>query len=484
MGEERECEQANNVRKNTNVPAGAPPRCRCQHGRVRSEPSILHLDLDAFFAAVEQRDKPSLRGRPVIVGGLGPRGVVATASYEARVFGVGSAMPMGQARALCPHAAFLTGRFGAYREVSGIVMGLLAELSPALEPISLDEAFVDLAAGTPPAGDVGWDVDAVRLAGGRLKDAVHAATGLRASVGAGTSKLIAKIASDLDKPDGLVVIAPGTEAALLNPMPVTRLWSVGPATADRLRRAGVHTVAELAATDPDELIGLVGQAHGRLLTRLARADDDRPVSSRRESKSISVEDTFDRDVVERAVLVEVCDRMAARVCRRLVESGLSGRTVTLKIRRHDFVSLTRSATLAGPTDDMRVVTATARRLLTEIDTTDGIRLLGVGISGLSDWSQEDLFAAAEAAEAAERALVDEGPRQPAGPEDPPPDARPRWTPGQDVRHGALGDGWVWGAGLGRVTVRFETRHTDPGPVRTFRADDPSLTPRHVDVPTT
>jgi DNA polymerase-4 len=460
-------------------PAAAGPRPRCQHDGVRSEPSILHLDLDAFFAAVEQRDKPSLRGRPVIVGGIGPRGVVATASYEARVFGVGSAMPMGQARALCPHAAFLSGRFDASREVSGIVMGLLAELSPAVEPISLDEAFVDLAAGPPPPA--GWDVAAVRRAGARLKEAVHAATGLRASVGAGTSKLIAKIASDLDKPDGLVVVPPGTEAALLNPMPVTRLWSVGPATADRLRRAGVHTVAELAAADPDELIGLVGQAHGRLLTRLARADDDRPVSARRESKSISVEDTFERDVVERAVLVDVCDRMAARVCRRLVESGLSGRTVTVKIRRHDFVSLTRSATLAGPTDDMRVVTATARRLLTEIDTTDGIRLLGVGISGLSDWSQEDLFAAAEPG------AVEPGPLAP--PADAPPaaeaerpDSRPRWSPGQDVRHETLGDGWVWGAGLGRVTVRFETRHTEPGPVRTFRADDPALTPRQVQVP--
>ncbi len=469
---------------------------------MRAEPSILHLDLDAFFAAVEQRDKPSLRGKPVVVGGIGPRGVVATASYEARAFGVGSAMPTGQARALCPHAAYLAGRFDAYREVSTIVMGLLAELSPAIEPISLDEAFVDLAAGpTPPEG---WSDATVRDTGFRLKEAVHAATGLRASVGAGTSKLIAKIASDLDKPDGLVVISPGTETALLNPMPVRKLWSVGPATADRLRRAGVHTVAELAAADPDELISLIGQAHGRLLTRLARAEDDRPVSPARESKSISVEDTFDRDVVERAVLLDVCDRMSARVCRRLVSSGLSGRTVTVKIRRHDFASHTRSATLPGPTDDMRVVTATARRLLTEIDTSDGIRLLGVGISGLSDWSQEDLFASAEAAEVEALALdrgssgdgadagadagvslagVDVAVGGGAGGGTPDrPDARPRWTPGQDVRHAVHGDGWVWGAGIGRVTVRFETRFTDPGPVRTFPADDPDLSPRAIDAP--
>src|SRR5882757_1924789 len=427
-----------------------------QHGPMRAAPTVLHLDLDAFFASVEQRDKPSLRGKPVIVGGLGPRGVVSTASYEARVFGVGSAMPMSQARALCPHAAFLTVRFDAYRVASDIVMGLLHELSPITEPLSLDESFVDLA-GRPDVPDSA----AVRALAARLKDDV-----LRASVGAGTSKLIAKIASDLDKPDGLRVVEPGTERALLDPMPVHRLWTVGPATAQRLRGIGVHTIAELAAVAEDELIGMLGQAHGRMLARLARAQDDRPVTANRESKSISVEDTFERDVIDRALLLEILDRMAGRVAARLRETGLSGRTVTIKVRRPDFTTITRSATLPGPSDDVRTFAATARRLFTEVDTTDGIRLLGVGAAGLTDWTQQDLFEATE-------------------PEpDPEPEPEPGtvsihrvWRAGQDVRHTTLGPGWVWGAGLGRVTVRFETRDSPvPGPVRTFTADDPELSP--------
>jgi DNA polymerase-4 len=431
-----------------------------QHGRMRAAPTVLHLDLDAFYAAVEQRDKPSLRGKPVIVGGLGPRGVVATASYEARAFGVGSAMPMSQARALCPHAAFLAGRFDAYRAASIIVMDVLHELSPITEPISLDESFVDLAGRC----DV-QDSAAVRKLAAQLKADVHAATGLRASVGAGTSKLIAKIASDLDKPDGLRVVEPGTERALLDPMPVSRLWTVGPATAQRLRGLGVHTIAELTAVTEEELIGLLGRAHGRLLTRLARAEDDRPVTANRESKSISVEDTFERDVIDRAALLEVLDRMAARVAARLRETGLSGRTVTIKVRHPDFTTISRSATLAGPSDDVRTLGATARRLFAEVDTTDGIRLLGVGAAGLTDWTQQDLF---EATEPEPEPQVEPEPAAATG--------RRAWRAGQDVRHAEHGPGWVWGAGLGRVTVRFETRDSPvPGPVRTFAADDPALT---------
>jgi DNA polymerase-4 len=436
---------------------------------MRAAPTVLHLDLDAFFAAVEQRDKPSLRGKPVIVGGLGPRGVVATASYEARTFGVGSAMPMSQARALCPHAAFLTVRFDAYRAASEIVMALLHELSPIYEPLSLDESFVDLAARPDVA-----DATAVRALAAKLKNDVHDATGLRASVGAGTSKLIAKIASDLDKPDGLRVVEPGTERALLDPMPIRRLWTVGPATEQRLRGIGVHTIADLAAVAEQELIALLGQAHGRLLHRLSRAEDDRPVTANRESKSISVEDTFERDVIDRALLLEILDRMAGRVAARLRETGLSGRTVTIKVRKPDFGTITRSATLPGPSDDVRTIAATARRLFTEVDTTDGIRLLGVGAAGLTDWTQQDLFEATEPEPMAEE-----------DPEPEPVEDAPRraWRAGQDIRHTAHGPGWVWGAGLGRVTVRFETRDSPtPGPVRTFVQDDPDLSPGNSSVP--
>jgi len=427
---------------------------------VRDRPSILHLDLDAFFASVEQRDKPSLRGKPVVVGGLGPRGVVATASYEARAFGVASAMPMNRARALCPHAAFLAGRFPAYRAVSERVMDVVARLSEVYEPISLDECFVDLS--RPPDR---WDVARVRAVAGELKQAVFASTGLRASVGAGSSKLIAKIASDLDKPDGLHVVPPGSERELLEEMPVRRLWSVGPATEERLRRIGVQTIGQLARVGRDDLVLLLGSAHGNLLARLARADDERAVSPHRESKSISVEDTFDRDLVDRHALVGMLDAMSGRVADRLRAAGASGRTVTVKIRRADFTTITRSATLPAPTDEARVLAGAARRLLAGVEVADGLRLLGVGVSGLTDWTQQDLFdptspisTGPAAAEIARGAV-------------------PGWVPGADVVHAEHGPGWVWGAGMGRVTVRFETRESSaPGSVRTFRHDDPALRP--------
>lgn len=429
----------------------------------RAEPSILHLDLDAFFAAVEQRDKPSLRGKPVIVGGLGPRGVVSTASYEARTFGVGSAMPMAQARARCPNAAFLAGRFGVYRRTSNVVMAALAELSPLVEPLSLDEAFVDLAAGA----DRELSPGAVHRIGAELRATIAERTGLTASVGAATSKLLAKIASEQAKPDGIVVVEPGTERDVLRPLPVRALLGVGPATADRLARMGVRTVGELAGVTEAELVDVLGEAHGRSLHRLANGRDDRPVESDRESKSVSVEDTFDHDITDPVLLRGTAVRMARSVAARLAKSGLSGRTVTLKVRAHDFATNTRSATLPGPTDDARTITRLATALLDEIDVTDGIRLLGVGVSGLADWVQEDLFTGDDAEQAAD------GTTEPALPEPPAPT---RWIPGMDVVHDEHGPGWVWGSGLGRVTVRFETATTPPGPVRTFPAADPALHP--------
>ncbi|MEQ7005860.1 DNA polymerase IV [Actinopolymorpha sp. B17G11] len=475
---------------------------------MRTEPSVLHLDLDAFFAAVEQRDKPSLRGKPVIVGGLGPRGVVATASYEARAFGVRSAMRMAEARSRCPHAAFLSGRFAAYRLTSRAVLAVLREVSPLVEPVSFDEAYVDLAA----AGQTDLSAADVEDLGRELKARVSETSGgVTASIGAGSSKLIAKIASDLDKPDGLVVVPPGTESALLRPMPVSRIPGVGPATNERLRRIGVHTVGELARVPENELVSLLGKAHGQSLSRLARAQDDRPVVAERESKSISVEDTFDRDIADLALLAVIVDRLATRVCERLVGEGLSGRTVTVKIRLFDFTTHTRSATVAGPTDDRRTVTALARRLLQEVDTSAGVRLLGVGVSGLADWAQQDLFSsrddalpqdatsagtagaewgqadmteppagagqASEAGQASGRKTdvsTDAGGPH-AGDATQEPGAR-RWMPGADAVHASYGRGWVWGAGLGRVTVRFETATTTPGVVRTLAADDPDLAP--------
>ena len=430
---------------------------------MRSSASVLHLDLDAFFASVEQRDKPSLRGKPVVVGGVGGRGVVATASYEARKYGVRSAMSTREARSRCPHAAFLTGRFHAYRETSEAVMSVLREVSPLVEPLSLDEAFVDLER-SPDLDDL--SVPSVTAYADRLRARVREVTGgLTASVGIGTSKFIAKVASDLEKPDGLVVVAPGTERDLLRPMHVTVIPGVGPATSERLRRAGIHTVADLEAVSEEELTRLVGRAHGATLFALARADDDRAVVPEREAKSVSVEGTYDTDLTDRKLLEGLLTRQAGQVAERLKASGLSGRTITIKVRLHDFTTLNRSTTLSSPTDQGPVIARLARALLAEVDTTGGVRLLGVGVSGLADWIQEELFGDEPGEEEAAVAELPE-----AG-------AKARylsWAPGSDVVHVELGRGWVWGSGRGVVTVRFETADSPAGPVRSFPVDDPAL----------
>ncbi len=430
---------------------------------MRSTASILHLDLDAFFAAVEQRDKPSLRGKPVIVGGVGSRGVVATASYEARRYGVRSAMSMAEARSRCPHAAFLWGRFDAYRESSRLVMEQLTELSPLVEPLSLDEAFVDLAAA--PHGHV---VDVEALVERLRADITRVTDGLTASVGVASSKLMAKIASEINKPDGACIVAPGTELDVLGPMKVTAIPGVGPATAARLRQAGVQTIDDSRRLGEDELVRLLGQASGRSLFRMARADDDRPVVSDRETKSISIEDTFEVDVVDRERLGRTVDQMSRSVAGKLTGGNLSARTVTLKVRHHDFETHTKSFTLPGPTDSFRVVTETAQRLLASIDLRGGLRLIGVGVSGLTDWVQDDLFEQSAPLQLkSEPALEPDAAGEPVS-----------YRAGMDVHHDLHGDGWVWGAGLGRVTVRFETRHTAPGPVHTFATEDADLRPGH------
>lgn len=423
--------------------------------------------MDAFFAAVEQASKPSLRGKPVVVGGLGPRGVVATASYEARAHGVHSAMATGLARRLAPHAAFLVPRFAVYRRISDIVMHLLAEVSPLVEPLSVDEAYIDL-----EAGGRGADPEAVAV---RLRADILAATGLTASVGLAGSKLLAKIASEQAKPDGLAVVRPGTEQALLDPMPVRTLPGVGPATADHLRRAGILTVAEITRSGEAELIRLLGKAHGTSLHAMAAGLDNRPVVADRDVKSVSVEDTYDHDLTDRAHIRYEIDRLAERCVQRLRGAGRSGRTVVVKVRRYDFSTLTRSETLRAPTDNPGVVRETARRLAESVDTTGGVRLLGVGVAGLADFTQEDLFSQAQAHGEGEPGTgPGTAPELPVSPP-PAPAQRRRWLPGQDVTHAEYGAGWVQGSGVGRVTVRFEVPwDTVPGRVRTFPYDDPAL----------
>lgn len=449
---------------------------------MRAAPTILHLDMDAFYASAEQAAKPSLRGKPVVVGGLGPRGVVATASYEARRFGVHSAMPMAQARRLAPNAAYLVPRFVLYRSVSDQVMELLSRLSPLVEPLSLDEAFVDLEAG----GTADDTASALEI-GTQLRGAIEAVTGLSGSVGLAGSKMLAKIASEEAKPDGILLIEPGTERELLAPMPVRTLPGVGPATADHLRRAGMTTVDDLAEAGEAELVRLLGKAHGAALHRMALGHDDRPVVAERDAKSVSVEDTFDMDLHDRVRVRTEVERLADRCVRRLRAADRSGRTVVLKVRRYDFSTLTRSETLRGPTDDPTVVREAAARLLESVDTTGGVRLLGVGVTGLADFTQEDLFAQAAERTAAEAPEGDGATAETDGDRDAPADDGPeqesaeqlaarRWPAGHDVRHDVHGHGWVQGSGVGRVTVRFEEPGSAPGRVRTFRIDDPELRP--------
>lgn len=429
---------------------------------MRSTASVLHLDLDAFFASVEQRDKPSLRGKPVIVGGLGMRGVVSTASYEARVFGVHSAMPMSEARRRCPHAAFLGGRFAEYRATSKLVMAELLAITPRVEPLSIDEAFCDVAVGARDLSD-----DALRQLAADLKQRVFEVTGgVRASVGLGSSKFIAKLATELGKPDGLHLVAPGTEVATISPLPVSVIPGVGPVTEQKLQRLGVRTVADLQHTSEHELERELGHASAASLHALAFARDDRPVNPEREAKSISVEDTFETDVTDRAELRSYVQRDARLVTERLRKAQLFARTITLKVRLGDgsFTTWTRSRTLEGATDRDEVVADVALSLLDALDLSPGIRLIGVGVSGFAEVAQEQLFD-----------LQPDAGRETVTIEAVAPERRPpSWVPGADVEHDEHGPGWVWGTGLGRVTVRFETAETGPGPVRTFSLGDPKL----------
>ena len=352
---------------------------------MRSTASILHLDLDAFFAAVEQRDKPSLRGKPVIVGGIGTRGVVSTASYEARRYGVRSAMSMAEARSRCPHAAFLWGRFDAYRDSSRLVMQQLAELSPLIEPLSLDEAFVDLAAGPAADQDVETVVATLRA------DITRVTEGLTASVGVASSKLMAKIASEINKPDGACIVAPGTEMDVLGPMQVTAIPGVGPATAERLRRAGVQTVDDSRGSARTSWCASWASRRASRCSAWPAPMTTGP-SSLIGRPSRSASRTPSRSTWSTASdWVAPIDRMSRSVAGKLIAGGLSARTVTLKVRHHDFETHTRSSTLPGPTDSPRVVGQTAQRLLASIDLRGGLRLIGVGVSGLTDWVQDDLF---------------------------------------------------------------------------------------------
>ena len=346
---------------------------------------FLHVDMDAFYAAVEVRRRPELRGKPVVVGGTGSRGVVAAASYEARAFGIHSAIPSTRARRLCPHAVFLPGDHSHYGEVSERVMALLRDVTPLVEPLSLDEAFLDVRGVARLLGP------APELAA-QIRARILEQEQLTCSVGVASAKFMAKLATEQAKPrvgpsgplwgTGIHVVEAGTELDFLHPLPVTALFGVGPATSRRLLRLGVETVGDLASLQEPAAVAALGAAAGRQLHQLANGIDDRPVVVNRLPRSISHEETFARDLHTIAELEAEATRLADAVARRLRTSNLQARTVTLKLRFGDFNTITRSVTLPDPTDGNRDVVAAARDLLSRIDVAPGVRLLGVGVSGL------------------------------------------------------------------------------------------------------
>jgi DNA polymerase-4 len=346
---------------------------------------ILHVDMDAFFASVEVLLNPALAGQPVIVGGMGNRGVVAACTYEARRYGVHSAMPMAHARRLCPQAVYLQGRYDTYVGYSVRLHEVFGHYTPLVEGIALDEAFLDVTGALRLFGtaeEIAW---AVRR---EVKESI----GLNASVGVAASKFVAKLASEAAKPKadrqgvrpgtGVFVVEPGTELAFLHPLPVRALWGVGPATYKRLERFGVVTIGDLAAIPLDSLVVALGQAQGRHLHDLAWARDDRRVEPDRELKSVSQEETYATDRFDRAELAVEALRLADGVAARLRGAGVAGRTVTLKIRFHDFATVTRSQTVPEPVDTTSEIARIAVTLLDQVDPAPGVRLLGVAVTNL------------------------------------------------------------------------------------------------------
>ena len=498
---------------------------------------VLHVDMDAFFASCEQLTRPTLRGRPVLVGGVGGRGVVAGCSYEARARGARSAMPSHQARRLVgASAVFLPPRMQVYRALSRRVFEVFADHAPVVEQVSVDEAFLE------PPELRGADADRTRRWAEQLRAAIREATGLPASVGAGAGKQYAKIASDLAKPDGVAVVSRRDHAEVLNPLPARSLWGVGPVAGQRLSQFGVTTIGELAAMDDDDVVQALGRTVGPAIARIARGFDDRPVKERAEAKQISAESTFAADLTTSGQVATAIRRSAEGAHRRLLTDGRAARTITVKVRRSDFTSITRSYTLPEGTTSLETIVAVARSLAPDPVDFGSVRLLGVGVSGLTEFHQDALFeqdfvpemrpgslevwagsetddddlpdivgvgttVTTDSAEGAsdrdfppEAGDAGNAARSPgtagSGAAEQPADGmatpgqslgeapapigawrsgeQERFRTGSDVWHPEFGHGWVQGSGHGRVSVRFETAATGPGRMRTFAEDDPAL----------
>ena len=360
---------------------------------MSTETPILHVDMDAFFASVEVVRRPELRGRPVVVGGEGDRGVVAAASYEARAFGVRSAMPSTRARRLCPDIVFLRGDHRLYGEVSGRIMEVFRRYTPLVEPLSLDEAFLDVSGASRLHGSPEQVAAAIRAD-------LSASESLTCSVGVAPNKFLAKLASGQAKPKaglagpvcgtGIEVVAVDGVEAFLDPLPVQTVWGVGPRTFERLERFGVRTVADLRDVPADTLVSALGRAVGSQLWRLARGIDDRAVEPEQVTKSVGHEETFARDLADPLEIRRHLVRMVDAVARRARSAGVAGRTVSVKLRYPDFTTMGRSHTLADPTDLAVEIREVATGLVDSGDTTPGRRLLGVSLGNLQDGSVRQL----------------------------------------------------------------------------------------------
>lgn len=442
---------------------------------------VLHIDMDAFFASCEQLTRPTLRGRPVLVGGLSARGVVAGASYEARRCGARSAMPMIRARALVGHhGVVVRPRKEVYSAASRRVFQLLRNEVGLVEQLSIDEGYME------PQELYGASPEAVETWANELRRKIREETGLPSSIGAGAGKQDAKIGSGLAKPDGVMVIPEEKHTEIIGPLPVGELWGVGPITQRKLRSLGVVSVDDLASLSRKEVISTLGGTIGPALWDLARGIDERAVAPRAVAKQVSAEHTYPRDLVTHAQVDAAIERAAAGAYARLGRDGRAARTVTVKLRMADFRIESRSATLTYATDEQETLLATARSLVRYPDEVGPIRLVGVGYSGLEEARQDVLFPELDH-QVVRRIDVDTDfevgvrgtPEERAEGEatlevsEETPDT---WFPTQDVYHPVWGHGWVQGVGHGVVSVRFETRTTGPGRTRTFADDDAKLQP--------
>ena len=354
--------------------------------------TVIHVDMDAFYASVEQRDNPKLRGVPLVVGGAGPRGVVAAASYEARRFGIFSAMPMSQARARCPQLAIVKPRMIHYQAESKVVFSIFKQFTPQVEGLSLDEAFLDVTASLTLFGG------SIQI-GQSIKSKVHEETSLTCSVGIGPNKLIAKIASDLDKPDGMVAIPEERIAEFLDPLPLSVIPGLGPQQRKPLAAAGLTTVGEVNRASSSRLEAILGARASLRLRRLTSGQDTRAVTAKRGDKSLSAEVTFDTDIGQRSDLYRELSKLADRVASRTRDKGLLASTLTIKLRTPDFNTVTRQRKLSSPSAGTRAFNQVARELLDHwLKSNPGarLRLLGVGVSGLGEDREPDLFSATTA----------------------------------------------------------------------------------------